>query len=47
MSKMGILCTVKPSKPMVSSALRARLGHFPTKNAPLSHLSGNEWDIEK
>lgn len=34
MSKMGIVCTVKPANPMVSSARRARLGHFPTKNTP-------------
>jgi len=31
----------------VSSALRARLGHFPHPKLPPSHLSGNEWDINK
>ena len=52
-SKIGRVCTVKPANPRVSSALRARLGHFTTTKHPfptyreMSGISINEWDIDK
>ena len=53
MSKIGILCTVKHANPMVSresKGFKRPKGASWTlsyKKRPPSHLSGNEWDINK